>query len=421
MALRRCPPYRCRMENILRRAARTLLVHSRWIPVAGGALYFALWVLSEAGRFTSQQIVVVFVLFAIAIAVSGFFPIVSLGLITAIPLLQLLGWLYPPTATTWPVYSAAGAVGLVIAFRGEGVVRRLVLPVGIVTGVLYATRIMLPSQEGYWTMWVGGTLTLTDYPNRESFITLLFLAIAFFVGMWALGLAGRSLLREREIGRVLTRTDLDLRLSEDRARISRDVHDTLAHSLAVIVSQAEGAMALAATKPKVAVEALGNIATVGRSALVDVRSLVESIHEHDLTAPKPTIDDLPSVVSHLRGAGMEVAYRVLGTPRALSASHDLGVFRIVQESLTNALRHGGTNSSATVTLDWQGTGLAILVASTGTPPETPPVASRGVGIEGMKERARLMGGWLTAEPSDDGAFIVTAYVPVAPNRELADA
>ena len=411
------------MEHVLRRAVRTLLVHSRWIPVAGGALYFALWVLGEAGRFTSQQIVVVFVLFAIAIAVSGFFPIVSLGLITAIPLLQLLGWLYPPTATTWPVYSAAGAVGLVIAFRGEGAVRRLVLPVGIVTGVLYATRIMLPSQEGYWTMWVGGTLTLTDYPNRESFITLLFLAIAFFVGMWALGLAGRSLLRERAIGRVLTRTDFDLRLSEDRARISRDVHDALAHSLAVIVSQAEGALALSARRPEVATDALGNIASVGRVALTDVRSLVESIHDQDITSIAPSIDDLPDVISRMRKVGMDATLQVLGTPQELPPSRELAVFRIVQESLTNALKHGGPTSTARVTLDWQGVGLAVLVVSSPSGDPSAMATSRGVGIAGMKERARLAGGWLTAGSEGDD-FIVTGFIPLtvtAPDEEIAHA
>jgi len=403
------------MERALRGAARTLLVHSRWIPVAGGALYFALWVLSESGRYTSQQTVVVFVLFAVAIAVSGFFPIVSLGLITAIPLLQLLGWLYPPTSTTWPVYSAAGAVGLVIAFRGEGLVRRLVLPVGIVTGVLYATRIMLPSQEGYWTMWVGGTLTLTDYPNRESFITLLFLAIAFFVGMWALGLAGRSLLREREIGRVLTRTDLDLRLAEDRARISRDVHDALAHSLAVIVSQAEGALALSARRPEVATDALGNIASVGRVALTDVRSLVESIHDQDITSIAPSIDDLPDVISRMRKVGMDATLQVLGTPQELPPSRELAVFRIVQESLTNSMRHARRGSATRLSFDWNGPGLVVAIVSEGTAGTSDEVGGpvgAGHGIRGMKDRARLAGGWLTAEREGD-EFVVTAFVPTA--------
>jgi len=406
------------MDTILRRIARAVLRHSRWIPVAGGAAYFLLWALG-GGR-TLTMTAVVFGLFAVAIAISGFVPSASLGILVLVPLLQLVGVLYPPGATTWPAYAAAGIVGLVIAFRGEGVVRKLVLPVGVVTGFLFALRMMLPSPEEFsWTSWVGGEYTVTDYPIREGFVTLFIVAVGFFVGMWAVGLAARSLLREREMGRVLTRTDFELRLAEDRARISRDVHDALAHSLAVIVSQAEGALALQAKKPTVATDALTNIASVGRVALTDVRSLVESIHDQDLTAVAPTADDLSALVARMRKVGMDATLQVLGEPRELPASREQAVFRIVQESLTNALKHGGPTSTARVTLDWQGTGLAVLVVS--RPNGDPAVlgASRGVGIAGMKERARLAGGWLTAGPDGDD-FLVTAFIP-APVREFAHA
>lgn len=421
------------MRSQLHGLARTLRPHIVvWGPLAIAAVYALAWGIAEAGRMTDGTPWLL-VLFTAAIALSGRYPYLALALSVGIPALQLLGALDPPTSNNWFMYNGLGAVAFIIAFSGTGWARKLVLPVGGVISALFAARLVIPSVNDSWSYWIGGPdaprLNPVN-PIREDFVVLLLAALLFYLAFWALGTAARALLSERAIGGVLVaaesrleETDFELRLSQDRARISRDVHDTLAHSLAVIVSQAEGAVALSATKPKVAVEALATIATVGRSALVDVRSLVESIHEHDLTAPKPTIDDLPSVVAHVRGAGLEVDYRVLGTPRALSASQDLGVFRIVQESLTNALRHGGQKGSATVTLDWQGTGLAILVASTGTPPSAHGVASRGVGIEGMKERAKLMGGWLTAEPSEPGTFLVTGYVPV-PQRaaqELADA
>ena len=401
-----------------------------WGPVAVAAAYCAVWGVAEAGRWTGSTPLML-VLFASAIGVSGRFPSVALAVAVGIPALQLIGVLQPPTANNWFMYNGIGAVAFIVAFRSTGWTRRLALPVGALIAVLFAARLVLPDQYGSsWTDWVGGASAFRlnpQYPIREDFTVLLLGALVFYIACWALGTAARSLLSERRLGGVLVEaehrleeTDFELRLSQDRARISRDVHDALAHSLAVIVSQAEGAIALSATKPAVAGDALANIATVGRSALVDVRSLVESIHENDITAAKPTIDDLPSVVSHLRGVGMDVSFRVLGTPRALTPSHDLGVFRIVQESLTNALRHGGQNGRATVTLDWRGTGLAILVVSSGTVPEPLPVASRGVGIEGMKERARLMGGWLTAERRDDGAFVVTGFVRV-PDRSLAHA
>lgn len=424
------------MENKLRRAARLTLRHIRWVPVAGGIVYLVLWIVGEAGRWNIADKTIVFTLFAIAIALSGFVPLASLCMVVAIPLLQFAGILYPPAANSWPMYQAAGLVALVVAFSGEGLARKLVLPVGVVTSVLFATRMMVPSpQEGYWTSWIGGNSAyfISNYPHRENLITLMVGFFVFYLGMWALGLAGRSLLRERAIGRVLStaetrliETDFELRLAEDRARISRDVHDALAHSLAVIVSQAEGAIALQAKKPKVAGDALRNIAAVGRTALVDVRNLVERITltDDDDLVTRPTIADLESLVTPLSDIGMDVSLRAIGTPGILSPSHELAVFRIVQESLTNALKHAGRESVARVTLDWQGTGLAVLVTSSSPSQPESRQETRGVGIEGMKERARLAGGWLTAAASGDGVFIVTAFIPAQPAEardELIDA
>ena len=408
------------MKNLLRPTARTLVRHSQWIPIAGAAVYVILWGVAEAGRMQPGDGAVL-ALFTIAIALSGIFPYASLSIITFVPILQLAGVLAGPTANNWPVYQAAGWVALVVAFRGEGLVRKFVLPVGAVTAVLFATRMLIPSDDsGGWTSWIGGGAALTNYPNREGLATLVLLALGFYTGLWALGIAGRSLLREREIGRVLTRTDLELRLAEDRARISRDVHDALAHSLAVIVSQAEGALALHGKRPQVAGNALTNIASVGRVALTDVRSLVESIHDEDVTAIAPSVDDLGALITRMRKVGMDATLQVLGAPRALSASRDLAVFRIVQESLTNALKHGGPTSVARVTLDWQGTGLAVLVVSSPVGDPSAMGSTRGVGIAGMKERARLAGGWLTAGPEGDD-FLVTAFIPstVPAAKELA--
>lgn len=422
------------MESQLHRLARRLRPHIvLWGPPVVAALYAIGWGVGEAGRWDGSTPWML-VLFTAAIALSGRYPYISLGLAVVIPALQLIEALEPPTSNNWFMYNALGAVAFIVAFGGTGWARRLVLPVGAVASALFAARLVIPSVYDSWSYWIGGPdapRLNPENPIREDFVVLLLASMLFYLAFWALGTAARSLLSERRLGGVLVQaehrleeTDFELRLSQDRARISRDVHDTLAHSLAVIVSQAEGAAALAARRPGVAVEALGNIAAVGRSALVDVRSLVESIHEHDITAAKPTIDDLQGVVAHLRDVGMDVGFRVLGDARALSPAQDVGVFRIVQESLTNALRHAGPTSRVSVTLDWQGTGLAVLVTSVGTT-TTPSPTTRGVGIEGMKERARLMGGWLTAAATDDDTFIVTAYIPTplltGPLPVIADA
>jgi signal transduction histidine kinase len=258
------------------------------------------------------------------------------------------------------------------------------------------------------------------HPLQEVFAWLLLAGFGIYAGAWALGVGVANVLKIRSISRVLisaeTRleeTDFELRLAQDRERISRDVHDALAHSLAIVVSQAEGALALRSVKPEVVGDSLRNIATVSRTALVDVRRLVEQIQEDDdVTTPKATIADIDSLVTHMREIGMDASLRLLGNPVSLMPSQELAVYRIVQESLTNSLKHGGPTSTVTVVLDWRGPGLAVLVTSAGGTPLIKERADpdRGVGIAGMKERARLAGGWLTAELSDDGSFIVTAFL-----------
>jgi signal transduction histidine kinase len=216
----------------------------------------------------------------------------------------------------------------------------------------------------------------------------------------------------------LDEADLELRLAHDRGRISRDIHDSLAHSLAIIVAQAEGAAAIHELKPEAAPESLANIATVARHALGEVRRLVERITDDaDVSEHTSRLEHIPKLIDEVRSVGVDASLRTLGDPAPLALSKQVAVFRIVQESLTNALKHGGRGTAVTVTLDAQGAGLAVLVVSkSGSGAPLVPSAGRGIGIAGMKERARLVGGWLTAVPSDDETFVVTAFIP--PDAEV---
>jgi len=249
-------------------------------------------------------------------------------------------------------------------------------------------------------------------------------AFGLFSGAWAVGIAGASLRLNRVLRAAeskLEETDFELRLSHDRARISRDVHDSLAHSLAIVVSQAEGALAFQQARPEVATDSLHNIANVGRMALIDVRHLVEQIQDDDtLTGWKPTTADLDVLVRNMRNVGMRIEFHAEGTVGTLAPSHDVTVFRIVQESLTNALKHAGPTSRVAIVLDWSSTGLSIRVASEqGTPLMPGGSGNRGIGIRGMKERARLAGGWLTADLLEDRQFVVSALIPVEPTKSSA--
>ncbi|MFM9878399.1 MAG: sensor histidine kinase [Rhodoglobus sp.] len=397
-----------------------------WLPPAGGAVFLLLWIVAEAGRYAIAEKAAVFALLALAIAFSGWKPLISYAFLLMTPVLQLVGVLYPPMSNSWPMYEAAAFVAFVVGFRATGIARLLVLPVGAVTSVLFAVLMVTPMVPGesHWASWIGRGESLDTYWSDLAALSIGW--FVFFTLLWAAGIAGRSILSEshteivlREAEARLQETSFELRLSDDRARISRDVHDALAHSLAVIVSQAEGALALKAKRPRAAGEALAAIATVGRTALTDVRALVERITDDDLTAATPGLDDLPEVIARMRSVGMDATLQVSGEVRELHPSRSLAVFRIVQESLTNALKHAGSESTARVTLDWRGPGLAVLVVSSSG--KSIVTESAGVGIEGMKDRARLAGGWLRAEPDGD-AFLVTAFIPVLTlTREAVDA
>ncbi|MDQ1581911.1 MAG: hypothetical protein QOD05_2686 [Microbacteriaceae bacterium] len=405
---------------------RNLLV---WAPPVIGVVYFVLWVGSEsdrwnadAGRWNIVGALIGFTLFAVAIGIAVWQPLASLAILVVAPTLQILGVVYPPSATSWPAYGAAAIVAFLVGLSAPRMARYLALPIGAVAVALIAYRLVIQSAaENSWSSWTGMGAHGSVHPLRENFAWLLLAGFGIYAAAWALGVGFANVVHIRRISRVLisaeTRleeADFELRLAQDRERISRDVHDALAHSLAIVVSQAEGALALRSVKPEVVGDSLRNIATVSRTALIDVRRLVEQIQEDDdVTTSKPTIADIDSLVTHMREIGMDASLRVLGNTVSLMPSQELAVYRIVQESLTNSLKHGGPTSTVTVVLDWRGPGLAVLVTSTGGTPLIKERADpdRGVGIAGMKERARLAGGWLTAELSDDGSFIVTAFLP----------
>jgi len=418
--------------NTLMRRAVTVMP---WAAApAAGVIYLVLWFVAEAGRSDTGIPPIVFPLFAIMIGISVRWPAASLALMILIPGAQLIGVVPPPTATDWPAYFAIAFAVFFVALRAGKTVRYLALPVGAVAALLAAWRMIAPSgQGGYlwwagrdgWFWWVGDTML--EHPFRAAVPMLALAGFGAYALCWAAGFVLATAGVDRMLDaaqRSLKRTDLQLRIEQDRARISRELHDAIAHSLAVVVSQAEGA--LAQTDPETTARTLRNIAAVGRESLTDMRGLIERIQSDDVLEARPTASDVPTLVERMREIGMEATLETHGDAGELTAAQHAAVYRIAQESLTNALKHGGPDAAVTVTLDWRGPGLALLVASTGTEPlvdrDDDEADARGVGIAGMQERARLAGGWLTAEPSEDGAFLVTAFIPArsASDSELDD-
>ncbi|MGN6127623.1 MAG: histidine kinase [Humibacter sp.] len=416
-------------------------------PVVG-ALYLVLWILAETGRYPVGGKIVVFALLAVAIGVSGWRPYYGLGLMVLVPLLQLIGVVWPAESTTWPMYEAFAIVGFFAGVQRSLTRWWVVLCAGLTATVLAAVDMVFPhylwgawpsvgalfDPSFGWVSWIGSSIVFRTSElywadPRVLGVLAWYVSLLVIVGMLAFAIAwgagtAISLTGVERAGAVMRtrwrRTDVELRLEQQRSAIAREVHDTLAHSLAVVVAQAEGGVAVASGDPERAAQSLRVIADVSRTALVECRTLVERIHDPVPDAPADYLaaGDLREMIDRMRALGMVVDYRVLGEERELPAARRSAYFRIVQESLTNALKHGGPDAEVTITADWRGDGLALLIGSRGTA-EKGAIAG-GAGIAGMRERARLAGGWLTAGRADDGAFLVTAFIPVSPAETVRE-
>lgn len=204
-------------------------------------------------------------------------------------------------------------------------------------------------------------------------------------------------------------------VADERARIARDLHDVVAHQMTVMTLQAEGARRIADGSDPRVVEALETISEAGHGALAEMRRMVgllRSPEDESETEPLPTLANLDQLVEKVRAAGMPVDLQVKGETRPLSEAKELSAFRIVQESLTNAARHGGPGVSATVTLDYGEDRLDVQVLDDGRGASAPGDARGGHGIVGMKERIAVIGGEFDAGPKAGGGYRVRATIPV---------
>lgn len=242
---------------------------------------------------------------------------------------------------------------------------------------------------------------------------VLALMLAVLLAAWSLGLRARA---ERERARVQLRWAQEREraaASAERIRIAAEMHDVIAHSLAVVVSQAKGGQFAGRSDPDAALSALQTIEEAGRRAAQELRGLLGLLDEDSgapSRTPAPTLADLPALVD---GAGRA---RLLesGAPRPLPTAWQLAVYRIVQESLTNVGKHGGEDALATVSLSWGPDGLGVCIRDTGTPgqgPVTAVDAGGGRGIAGMRRRVVALGGSLSAGPLPTVGYEVAAELP----------
>ncbi|SCE83527.1 Signal transduction histidine kinase [Micromonospora matsumotoense] len=199
---------------------------------------------------------------------------------------------------------------------------------------------------------------------------------------------------------------------EERLRIARELHDVVAHSMSLIAVQAGVGAHLLRGDPDAAERALVVIAETSRRALVQTRSVVGLLRGGDDASPSvPGLVSLETLVQGVREAGLSVDVRIDGTRRDVPAVVDLAAYRVVQEALTNAVRHA-PDHPVTVRITYAPTALRVVVgaAGTGERADVPPTAP-GYGLLGLRERARAVGGSLTAGATADGGFQVCADLP----------
>lgn len=277
------------------------------------------------------------------------------------------------------------------------------------------------------------------------------------LAVWAFALVRRSrrvtmdALRDRA-HRLEVERDQQARISAaaERARIAREMHDIVAHSLSIVVAQADGGRYAAASDPEAAVRALGTISETGRTALTDMRRLLGVLRSqddedaaHDASpdgsgppppptgtttdttppppprgeprsarpAPQPGVDEIEDLVAQARDGGQRVSLVRVGEPRTLPAGMGLTLYRVCQESLTNVRKHAGPDPAVTVAVRWTPSTVELEVlddgrgaAAVGHDP--------GFGLRGMRERANLYGGTLETGPRAGGGFRVHLELPL---------
>jgi signal transduction histidine kinase len=361
----------------------------------------------------------VVVILCAGLALRRMAPGLALAVVWVGCLLQILLGL-PPVFTNLAVFGVLYAV----AAYGGRVAMWLGFASGLLGAVLISVYLLVPPMlrrgsliellsQDYFPEWAVGVLAVWV---AATFALLL---------SWTVGALVRTALRARANREAQMRAQEDAIAEHARTAIARDMHDVVAHSLAVVIAQADGARYAAATDPQAAASALGTISTTARAALADVRLLLTQLRHSQAAGPQPTLADLEALYAQVRAAGVALRVDVDPTPRAdPPAAAQLALYRILQEALTNALRHGD-GGAVSVSLAWHPervdltvrnpVRLAQKVGEAHLNPQYVPgedAAGSGHGLIGMRERAHLAGGTLTAGAAS-GDFVVAASLPLA--------
>jgi signal transduction histidine kinase len=305
------------------------------------------------------------------------------------------------TTVLWLLGYNAGALPLLLMFGGYFVaVARPIWEVVLCSSVALGCFALL------W--WAGGA----PYGARDALVSVLALAIT--VG---LGRAGRLRVDLANARAEAAEEAVRRRSSEERLRISRELHDIIGHSLGTIAVQAGVGRHLIDTDPGSAAEALDNIARISRDSLDEVRAVVAALRDEEPPyQPAPGLDDLPGLIEGVRATGLTVELTLPDDLEAVPRQTGAAVYRITREALTNVIRHAAA-TNVSVRVDHRDGRVEVGIRDDGAGGSGgQPALGTGHGIAGMRERAEALGGSLSAGPSSDGGFLVAASLPASSDR-----
>jgi signal transduction histidine kinase len=339
---------------------------------------------------------------------------------TAALLLVVLGGAVLAWRHRYPRLVVGAATLATIAYSLPGYVNGVALLLPAVGLVTVATSFPV-RQSSAWALAVTVALMAATWPANPFghyggafWIIPADNAVALFVGI---ALANRTYVHSARVQAARQAAlDAQRRGEEERLRIARELHDVVAHTMATITVQAAAATQLLRDRPDEAAESLKAIRAASKEGLRELRAILDVLRTAtagdeaaDPTQPAPGLCRLDALAAGVRAAGLPVTVTVTGRPRDLPAVTDLSAFRIIQEALTNTLRHAGP-ATAAVTVDYGERALRVEVTDTGRAATAAGTANHG--LRGMRERAAAAGGTIDVGPLPAGGFRVAASLPL---------
>ena len=412
---------------------RAMRVAASWWRTLGRDLSPAAAPLRASLSARSRWVVLACALVVLGLGTLDLFQHHRLGLGASVALsaaraLPLLVCLYRPTAGWWLELAASALTALVAQPVSASepwpwpVTSVFALTVVLVMVGLRAPRRVLV--ELWLLLGLTGAAAWLAVPDRRDWrglsTTVVLSAVALLLADAIRGRdeARRRLVEQEHVSEAERARRL---LLEERARIARELHDVVAHHMSVIAIQAEAAPHRVPDPPEALTASFSSIRANALEALTELRRVLgvlraeRDVEEGSEAAPQPSLDRLGELVAGVRGAGLAVETAVAGTPRPLPVGVELSAYRIVQEALSNAMRHA-SGSQVRVEIVYAPAALRLCVVN--GPPRaaasTPP--GPGHGLLGMRERAAMLGGDLTAGPTAEGGYAVAAMLPLPPSE-----